>query len=1451
MDGIGTCSNFSNSLSRQMESEPHTSLFPVIFGPNGLPDIYVHSDAPIDLTSDEEVLLNTFEEIVTYRTIVSLVECLSHSPHKVHQLYHLVQQGISQHKSPRQPTCSRSPMGRIVRRKDFKCVQPWDKRKKDHWTVQWNLMRQRLIEGTRDGSTLVSNLLCYHSRLMDGYQCWREANHLSSSQSRDAILNASSVRPHVLHDLTITCPDVPSSLCALQEAEITTGMMSLLDLQRPTNYDDISWWSLFDLAGKPRKLFLEPSGFSVVWLLLRNFLGILDIQWFSFLLSVSLYRYNHQQGNEISTDFLTFLLTVLSTFTIVDTLFMACRELLEMYTRRVYCDILYSSTLPKRFPRVRLLLYFFSLFSTLAYGTFREYSSLYWGLRLISSLFSIAAPSSLPMVSGRTKDHRGAGTRSSFSSRLSRWFFIPLCLTLCTLLQLYLVCPTLHSIRYRDTCSLDKEANDLVSKLLRNSGGKIVDVLTGNGGPNSDLLWICTIGHWGLTLSVLLSCLFVAGVSFSVTSVLYGFFLGAWDRGLRTNRSTTLDLQENIENMCGYFCDERERREDMRKLWMWYVTQLRSYDHINDVQVSILTAPNGDIDLNSHGFSTVARETILFWKRSVSRKKEGKFPAWEDVPCVSTIVPCFDETLIAPDCPDELTQQIDHLRRVYPEEWDNFSERTLRTVSTVMKNAFARGDFRSFREKEEKLWLELRLWVSYRSQTVIRTIRGAHSYGDALVALCSTVYNTKFDGNSTEISKKHQVLLAHQTFTLHHQKFRGDFDVMMKLFPRLEIVINWEMDADRDRSTQIRDLSDHLSERFNLKDLDTLDPTRSYASILLRSTTPSLVLPRRYPLLVAGTQGKAANQRNALIKFTENLALDCNQDAFSGECLKLPLVLEKLGMKKDIPDHRIVGFSESVFTEKLSLVGKFHAEQEMTFNSISQRLYTFMQVRMHYGHPDVFDAGWALSVGLSKASAKINLSEDIFAGFEVKNRRESVSHVEGVCRVQKGRETNMTGVTKFETKISEGAASIFRSRDLFEMMSRLSLPEQFMVFYSSVGYFLTNSLLVHTTHIYLSSMLLVFLSLFFYGNGTNKVEVVDPLSVFVLGWVSVSPLAMETIINRGLFDGLFSFFEDLPLSVIFHVFQSQTKHCAFSDSLFHGNARYRRTGRNLGNHHETYTEIYGSYAKSHFHPAFQTITCLIVGLLLSASAMANVLPVFYLTVTVVCFLFAPVLFNPRPDRKKSQREFFEFSDAWLKGNLLEDFWYEKEKQDFSFPVGKSNTEPSTTIAGVSFHVVRTFIWLSLLVQGYQTCQSWLFAIVVLYLGFIMMRLYNKFLFHIVFTLGVITWFVNIFLESSSKRGTSFALTSLCSTLFIVSGQLSSVRFLWLHFAARNHRKDEEAFSWHYRWASRTTGVMTQRWIEAAGWLCASTMLDFVWSPFSDSLLFGKSFNSKKNNHDTQ
>ncbi|GJS13681.1 callose synthase 12-like protein [Tanacetum coccineum] len=95
--------------------------------------------------------------------------------------------------------------------------------------------------------------------------------------------------------------------------------------------------------------------------------------------------------------------------------------------------------------------------------------------------------------------------------------------------------------------------------------------------------------------------------------------------------------------------------------------------------------------------------------------------------------------------------------------------------------------------------------------------------------------------------------------------------------------------------------------------------------------------------------------------------------------------------------------------------------QETSFVTLGQRvLANPLKIRLHYGHPDVFDRFWFLTRGgISKASRLINLSEDIFAGFNCTLRGGNITHHEYI-QVGKGRDVGLNQVSMFEAKVASG-----------------------------------------------------------------------------------------------------------------------------------------------------------------------------------------------------------------------------------------------------------------------------------------------------------------------------------------------------------------------------------------------------------------------------------------------
>ena len=60
----------------------------------------------------------------------------------------------------------------------------------------------------------------------------------------------------------------------------------------------------------------------------------------------------------------------------------------------------------------------------------------------------------------------------------------------------------------------------------------------------------------------------------------------------------------------------------------------------------------------------------------------------------------------------------------------------------------------------------------------------------------------------------------------------------------------------------------------------------------------------------------------------------------------------------------IVGFREHIFTGGVSSLANYMALQELSFVTLGHRvLHTPLRMRLHYGHPDVFDKLYVMSCG--------------------------------------------------------------------------------------------------------------------------------------------------------------------------------------------------------------------------------------------------------------------------------------------------------------------------------------------------------------------------------------------------------------------------------------------------------------------------------------------------------
>ena len=216
-------------------------------------------------------------------------------------------------------------------------------------------------------------------------------------------------------------------------------------------------------------------------------------------------------------------------------------------------------------------------------------------------------------------------------------------------------------------------------------------------------------------------------------------------------------------------------------------------------------------------------------------------------------------------------------------------------------------------------------------------------------------------------------------------------------------------------------------------------------------------------------EGKPENQNHAII-FTRSRylqAIDMNQDGYFEESLKMRNLLEEFES-----GCVILGFREHIFTGSVSSVANYMALQELSFVTLGQRVLNQpLRIRQHYGHPDLFNKLFVMTQGgMSKASKGINLSEDVFSGFNATIRGKTVGFKEYV-QVGKGRDVGLQQTYKFEAKLAQGNAEQSISRDLSRICDRLDFFRLMSFYYGGIGHYMANTMVMFTLVVVVYTML--------------------------------------------------------------------------------------------------------------------------------------------------------------------------------------------------------------------------------------------------------------------------------------------------------------------------------------------------------------------------------------------
>ncbi|KAK1433883.1 hypothetical protein QVD17_10801 [Tagetes erecta] len=672
-----------------------------------------------------------------------------------------------------------------------------------------------------------------------------------------------------------------------------------------------------------------------------------------------------------------------------------------------------------------------------------------------------------------------------------------------------------------------------------------------------------------------------------------------------------------------------------------------------------------------------ARRRLEFFTNSLFMHMPAAKPVSEMMPfCVFT--PYYSETVLYSS--HDLWQEnedgistIFYLQKIFPDEWENFLERIGRANSGDLELQDSSTDA-----------LELRFWVSYRGQTLARTVRGMMYYRRALM-LQSYLENRSLGERNPQES------LSPQGFELSREA-RAQADIKFTYVVSCQIYGQQKQRKEKEaadialllqRNEALRVAFIHVEESAGSDG----KIVKSFYSKLVKADIQgrdqeiySIKLPGDPKL----GEGKPENQNHAIV-FTRGEAvqtIDMNQDNYLEEAMKMRNLLEEFRGNHGLRPPTILGVREHVFTGSVSSLAWFMSNQETSFVTLGQRVLAYpLKVRMHYGHPDVFDRIFHISRGgISKASRVINISEDIYAGFNSTLRQGNITHHEYI-QVGKGRDVGLNQIALFEGKVAGGNGEQVLSRDVYRIGQLFDFFRMLSFYFTTVGYYVCTMMTVLTVYVFLYGRAYLAFSGLDQGISNRSMllgntafnAVLNAQFLVQIGVFTAVPMIMGFILELGLLKAVFSFITmQLQLCSVFFTFSLGTRTHYFGRTILHGGAKYRATGRGFVVQHIKFADNYRLYSRSHFVKALEVALLLIVYIAYGYSqggAVSYILLTLSSWFLVISWLFAPYIFNPSGFEWQKTVEDFDDWINWLlykggvgvKGDNSWESWWDEEQ----------------------------------------------------------------------------------------------------------------------------------------------------------------------------------------------
>ncbi|CAK9177419.1 unnamed protein product [Ilex paraguariensis] len=362
----------------------------------------------------------------------------------------------------------------------------------------------------------------------------------------------------------------------------------------------------------------------------------------------------------------------------------------------------------------------------------------------------------------------------------------------------------------------------------------------------------------------------------------------------------------------------------------------------------LLTVKESAMDVPSN---LEARRRISFFSNSLFMDMPAA-PKVRNMLSFSTLTPYYDEEVTFSmdllERPNEDGVSIlFYLQKIFPDEWDNFLERVGCTSEEELKG-------------NAKLEEELRLWASYRGQTLTKTVRGMMYYRQALElqAFLDMAKEEELmkgykaaESNTEEHLRNERSLLAQCqavadmkfTYVVSCQQYgiqkrSGDaraHDILrlMTKYPSLRVAYIDEVEeTGKDKSKKMVEKVYYSAlVKAVPKSVDSSEPDQKLDQVVYKIKLPG-------PAILG--EGKPENQNHAII-FTRGEGLqtiDMNQDNYMEEAFKVRNLLQEFLKKHGVRNPTILGLREHIFTGSVSSLAWFMSNQETSFVTIGQRL---------------------------------------------------------------------------------------------------------------------------------------------------------------------------------------------------------------------------------------------------------------------------------------------------------------------------------------------------------------------------------------------------------------------------------------------------------------------------------------------------------------------------------